>query len=56
MSTIGTPEERKPKSFRTKGPSKIWLFFNVEDRNHTDSRRIEPNSRTFLTGEQPDPS
>jgi multiple sugar transport system permease protein len=28
----------------------------VEDRNHTDSRRIEPNSRTFLICEQQNPS
>ena len=33
------------------------LLLNVppEDRDYTDSRRIEPNSRSILTGEQPDP-
>src|SRR5271170_640041 len=28
----------------------------MEDRDYTDSRRIKPNSRTFLLGEQPNPS
>ena len=32
------------------------LYFPLEDRDHTDSRRIEPNSRTTLTDEQSDPS
>ncbi|OSX56119.1 hypothetical protein POSPLADRAFT_1160974, partial [Postia placenta MAD-698-R-SB12] len=27
-----------------------------EDRDHTDSRRIKPNSRNLLIGEQPNPS
>ena len=31
------------------------LIFLAEDRDHTDSRRIEPNSRTTLIGEQPNP-
>jgi len=31
-------------------------FFILEDRNQTDLRRSEPNSRTFLTDEQSDPS
>lgn len=32
------------------------LNFPPEDRDHTDSRRIKPNSRTLLIGEQPNPS
>ena len=28
----------------------------MEDKDYTDSRRIKPNSRTFLLGEQPNPS
>ena len=32
------------------------LFFTSEDRDHTGSRRIKPNSRTLLIGEQPNPS
>ncbi|KIJ05741.1 hypothetical protein PAXRUDRAFT_177964, partial [Paxillus rubicundulus Ve08.2h10] len=27
-----------------------------KDRDHTDSRRIKPNSCNFLIGEQPNPS
>ena len=34
----------------------ILLLFPTEDRDYTDSRRIEPNSRTTLIGEQPNPS
>jgi len=32
------------------------LFVPPEDRDHTDSRRIKPNSRNLLMGEQPNPS
>ena len=31
-------------------------IFPPEDRDHTDSRRIKPNSRNLLIGEQPNPS
>ena len=34
----------------------IWFTFPLEDKNYTDSRRIEPNSRSTLIGEQPNPS
>lgn len=34
----------------------IFTIFSTEDRENTDSRRIEPNSRTTLIGEQPNPS
>jgi len=34
----------------------LFTIFPSEDRDHTDSRRIEPNSRTLLIGEQPNPS
>jgi len=33
-----------------------FIYLPPEDRDYTDSRRIEPNSRSTLTGEQPDPS
>jgi len=32
------------------------LYFPTEDRDRTDSRRTEPNSRSTLIGEQPNPS
>lgn len=32
------------------------ITFPSEDRDHTDSRRIEPNSRTSLISEQLNPS
>ena len=32
------------------------LFFPAQDRDYTDSRRIEPNSRTTLIDEQSNPS
>ena len=35
-------------------PNSITLY--LEDRNHTDSHRIEPNSRTLLICEQQNPS
>jgi len=34
----------------------LFTIFPPEDRDHTDSRRIKPNSRTLLIGEQPNPS
>ena len=34
----------------------LFTKFPPEDRDHTDSRRIKPNSRTLLMGEQPNPS
>lgn len=34
----------------------FWLTFPLEDKNDTDSRRIEPNSRTTLIDEQSNPS
>jgi len=33
-----------------------FTIFPTEDRVNTDSRRIKPNSRTILIGEQPNPS
>jgi len=33
-----------------------FTILSTEDRDYTDSRRIEPNSRTTLIGEQPNPS
>jgi hypothetical protein len=33
-----------------------FTIFPAEDRDHTDLRRIKPNSRTPLIGEQPNPS
>lgn len=34
----------------------LFTIIPPEDRDHTDSRRIKPNSRTLLIGEQPNPS
>jgi len=34
----------------------LFTIFTSEDRDHTGSRRIKPNSRTLLIGEQPNPS
>jgi len=34
----------------------LFTILPPEDRDHTDSRRIKPNSRTLLIGEQPNPS
>ena len=34
----------------------LFTIIPSEDRDHTDSRRIKPNSRTLLIGEQPNPS
>lgn len=34
----------------------LFTIFPPEDRDHTDSRRIKPNSRNLLIGEQPNPS
>jgi len=31
----------------------LFTILPLEDRDHTDSRRIKPNSRTLLIGEQP---
>ena len=34
----------------------LFTNFPPEDRDHTDSRRIKPNSRTLLMDEQSNPS
>jgi len=34
----------------------LLLFVPTKDRDYTDSRRIEPNSRTTLIDEQSNPS
>ena len=34
----------------------LFTIFPPEDRDHTGSRRIKPNSRNLLIGEQPNPS
>lgn len=34
----------------------LFTILPSEDRDHTDSRRIKPNSRNLLIGEQPNPS
>lgn len=34
----------------------LFTILPPEDRDHTDSRRIKPNSRNLLIGEQPNPS
>jgi len=34
----------------------ILILFPAKDRDYTDSRRIEPNSRSTLIGEHPNPS
>jgi len=34
----------------------IRMSIPLEDKNYTDSHRIEPNSRSTLIGEQPNPS
>ena len=33
-----------------------FTIFPSKDRDHTDLRRIKPNSRNLLIGEQPNPS
>ncbi|CCM06159.1 predicted protein [Fibroporia radiculosa] len=40
----------------TRETQPIDPFVLEEDRDHTDSRRIKPNSRNLLIGEQPNPS
>lgn len=42
--------------FVLEGLPLFLLIIPPEDRDHTDSRRIKPNSRTLLIGEQPNPS
>ena len=34
----------------------LFTIYPPEERDHTDSRRIKPNSRNLLIGEQPNPS
>ena len=56
ISTIGTLWKH---SLLVLSYWKVCLFLLIvppEDRDHTDSRRIKPNSRTLLMGEQPNPS
>ena len=36
--------------------SPFLLIISPEDRDYTDLRRIKPNSRNLLIGEQPNPS
>jgi hypothetical protein len=53
--TIDTPEVYRSRSSRTRERS--FQFYTPEkDRIHTVLRRIKPNSRTALIGEQPNPS
>ena len=54
--TIGTQLKHSPLVLSYWRVSLFLLFFSLEDRNDTDSRRIKPNSRTLLMGEQPNPS
>src|ERR1700750_402711 len=50
-----TIETRPSDPFVLRGNSPSTIFTS-EDRDHTGSRRIKPNSRTLLIGEQPNPS
>jgi hypothetical protein len=56
ISTIGTLEKHSLLVLSYWKVFPFLLFFPIEDRDHTDSRRIKPNSRTLLIGEQPNPS
>ena len=55
-STIGTLEKHSLLILSYQKVSPFLLFIPPEDRDHTDSRRIKPNSRNLLIGEQPNPS
>jgi hypothetical protein len=55
-SRTGALEVDTFRSFRTRKICLLLLFFPTEDRDRTDSRRTEPNSRSTLIGEQPNPS
>src|SRR5437867_6747825 len=50
----GPPEACSPRSSRTRGNSS-QISTPTADRDQTVSRRSEPNSRTTLIGEQPNP-
>lgn len=54
VKTTQALEACKSLSLRTQDLFFI-LFYNLEDRNQTGSRRSEPNSRTFLIDEQSNP-
>ena len=52
--TTGTPGIPSSQSSRTRDESP-QISTIIQDRDRTVLRRSEPSSRTFLTGEQPDP-
>ena len=56
IKTIGTLEKHSLLVLSYQKVCPLLLIVPPEDRDHTDSRRIKPNSRTLLIGEQPNPS